>query len=444
MSPRALLLALSLAACGPKPDIDLDEDDEADEDDGGGGEDALDLVGILVTPEDLVLPVGGEAQLRAIGLLAERESVDLTASVSWTVDGAAATVSDDLDEEGLLRATGTGVVEVAAVYGDLASPPVRVQVTDAALERLTVAPARLDLAAGDETRLVATARFSDGSSGDFSAQVLWRTGDPSVVRIADAGQVTAVGEGETTVRASFEDLDSDTVPVSVEGVAAPDLVVSAASGEIVGGMLELAVTVRNAGTTGASGFWVDVFVDPDGAPEVGDFGDDWQLVEYVGAASTASLTYQIPAPSGSHEVVVFVDSNDEIEEADETNNTFQVDLSSGAGGSGPNLEITFFEFLSDATSIAWFVDVTNTGDQDADWFYVDLFIDQSWSPEVYDDGDEYTSIDGIAAGDTDYADFVVETACAACLSWVMVDGYDLVAETDESDNVAGPLSVTSD
>lgn len=448
---RRLTLALltvsilwGLPACGPKPDTDIDlgdDDDDGDEDD-GGGEDELDLVGILVTPEDLVLPVGGDARLRAVGLLSERESVDLTATVSWEVDGDAASVSDDLDEEGTLRALETGSAEVSAVYGDLASPPIRVKVTDAELERLTVAPGRLDLAAGDEAQLEATARFSDGSTGDFSSQVLWKTDDPSIVRVAEGGRATAVAEGETTLQASFEGLDSDTIPVSVVGVAAPDLVVSAASGEIAGGVLDLAVTVRNDGTTGAAEFWVDVFIDPVGTPEVGDFGDDFQLVEYAGAESTASLEYQIPVSSGSHTVVVFVDTNDDVEEADEGNNQFEVDLSSGTSASGPNLGITYFDYLSDETSIGWFVDVTNSGDQDASWFYVDLFIDQSTSPVLYDDGDEYTSIDGIAAGDTDYADFLVDRECTGCQSWVMVDGYDLVAETDETDNVSGPLGVS--
>ena len=38
-------------------------------------------------------------------------------------------------------------------------------------------------------------------------------------------------------------------------------------------------------------------------------------------------------------------------------------------------------------------DVTNLGDEDSGWFFVDLFTDQSLAPSLYDDGEAYTSID---------------------------------------------------
>ena len=86
----------------------------------------------------------------------------------------------------------------------------------------------------------------------------------------------------------------------------------------------------------------------------------------------------------------------------------------------------------------------NQGDQDAGWFYVDLFVDQASSPAPFDDGDEYSSIDGIAAGDSDYADFEVDMVCEGCSSWIMVDGYDAVIESNEANNVEGPLTVWSE
>jgi hypothetical protein len=450
MSLSTLLLLGLVAACTPEAGKAGEDDDEAsDDDDDGGGDDGgggdLEVLGILVTPDDLVLPTGEAAQLRVTGLLPEHESVDLTASVTWSVDDeGVARVSDALDEEGWLQAVAPGVAEVQALYGDVASPEVRVQVTDATLERLSVAPARVDLAVGDSVELAATATFSDGSTGDFSSQVRWVTEDAGVARFGEGARLDAVAAGETIVRASFEDHDSDGVPVVVVAAAEPNLLVSAASGSISGGVLDLEVTVRNDGATGASDFWVDVFIDPDGTPAAGDIGEEFTLVPYAGADSTASLSFQIPVDSGDHTVVVFVDTNDDIEESDETDNLLEAALGGGTTVSGPDLVISYFDYLADDVTVLWVVDVQNQGDQDADWFYVDLFTDQASSPALYDDGDEYTTIDGIAAGDTDYADFEVETWCFGCSSWVMIDGYDNVYESDESNNVSGPLTVYSE
>jgi hypothetical protein len=442
MSISRLLLLGLLAACIPDGGkSEVDDDEEAEDDEGGD----LEVLGILVTPDDLVLPTGESAQLRVTGLLPEHESVDLTASVSWTSDDeGVAMVSEGLDEEGRLVAAGVGVAQVIARYGDVQSPPVRVQVTDAELERLSVVPARVDLAAGDSVDLAATATFSDGSSGDFSSQVRWVTDDAAVARFGEGSRLDAASPGETVVRASFEGHDSDDIPVIVVQAAAPNLLVSAASGSIAGGFLDLEVTVRNDGTTGAADFWVDVFVDPGGTPTSGSLGDDFSMVAYAGADSTASLSFQIPVSSGDHTVVVFADTNDDVDESDESDNQLQATLGGGSTASGPDLAISYFDYLADDVSVYWLVDVVNQGDQDAGWFYVDLFVDQASSPAPFDDGDEYSSIDGIAAGDSDYADFEVDMVCEGCSSWIMVDGYDAVIESNEANNVEGPLTVWSE
>ena len=435
-----VLLAGLLTGCG-SPGRETEDDDGTSGDAGGD----LDVLGILVTPDDLVVPTGEQVQLRVTGLLPDHDSVDLTASVAWSVDDdSVATVSDGLDEEGLLRALAAGVTSLRAAYGDVRSPDVRVQVTNAELERLSVAPARVDLAVGASVELAATATFSDGSTGDFSSQVRWVTDDPAVARFGEGARLDAAAVGETVVRAAFEGHDSDAVPVVVVAAPAPNLTISAASGTIEGGILDLDVTVRNTGTTGASDFWVDVFVDPGSAPEVGDIGEDFALVPYAGADSTASVSFQVPVAVGDHEVVVFVDTNDDVEEVDELDNQLTATLAGGATPSGPDLAVSYFDYLSDGVSVLWAVDVVNQGDEDADWFYVDLFIDQPAAPVLYDDGDAYTTIDGIAAGDVDFADFDVEVVCAGCVSWVLIDGYDMVYESDEDNNIEGPLGVWSE
>ena len=147
---------------------------------------------------------------------------------------------------------------------------------------------------------------------------------------------------------------------------------------------------------------------------------------------------------GYHEIYILADSEDTVDESNESNNGFlgSITASSGGGDSGPNLEITYFDYSSTAGTLYYFVDVTNTGGEDVGQFYVDLFVDSSSEPVLYDDGDDYTTVDSLAAGATVYADFTFESEdCYYCESWVMIDGYDYVEETDETDNVDGPIYV---
>lgn len=409
------------------------------------------LVGVLVSPESVVVPDGGEVQLVATGLFDDRTTRDVTSVVEWaSADGGVASVSNDLDDEGLLEGRGLGETEVWAIAGDATSNRVAVTVTDAGLLGLTVEPDPIQLGEGQTVQLVANAAWSDGSRGDAAAQVRWVTEDGSVAQIASGGLLTAAGEGETTIKAVWEDVESQPVPVTVlAGSVEPDLYVRAAEGVGGGGAITLSVTVANAGEGGAGGFWVDAWVDPGGEPDFGGTGDDFVLVDWVGPGDETEVQLTLYAGSGSHDVWVLVDTNEEVAESDEGNNTFSTTVSGGSGGGGddggPNLEVTYFDYLVDWESIYYYVDITNSGNEDVGEFYVDLFVDQSREPELYDDGDDFTSIPSLDAGDTTYADFLVDNLCGSyCQSWILIDGYDYVEETDEGDNVAGPLYVSYD
>lgn len=408
---------------------------------------AGDVVGILVTPEELVVPLGGTVQLTATGLYADRTTRDVTASVEWvSADAGVATVSDGLDEEGVLAGLSVGETQVTAVLGNVESNVADVRVTDAQLLGLTVEPGTITLPEGETLQLQAVAAWSDGTRGDAAAQVRWITGDGAVAQIASGGVLTAAGEGSTVLHAEWDEVASDEVAVEVlPGSALADLRIVEVEGVGGGGVITLSVTVENDGEADAADFWVDAYLDPGGEPAFGGTGDDFSLVSWVGARGTAQVELTLYAGEGSHEVWVLVDTNLGVEEGDEGNNTFSTTVSGGggSGGSGPNLEVTYFDYIADDVSIYYAVDVTNSGSEDVEHFYVDVFVDEDDAPGLYEDGDDFTTVEGLGAGETEYADFLVDYTCSWCWSWVLVDGYDNVAETDEDDNLAGPLDVES-
>jgi hypothetical protein len=412
-----------------------------------GGPDPIEgLVGILITPDPVVVPVGGEAQLVATGLLESRDSVDLTALVNWKVSsGSIVNVRGSLDREGELEGLEAGSSTVVARYDGIASPAAMVTVTDASLLRLSVNPTAVVAVTGEKVQLSADAGFSDGSSGDVSSQVRWITGDGDIAQLQPSGVLSAVGVGDTIIHAEWEGIRSEDVPVSVSGESSgePDLVISAMSGTVTDGVVNLSVQVENTGGASATEFWVDAWGDPGGTPSIGDIGDEYTLLSYLGPGQSETLSFELISTSS---VYVLADTNDDVSESDESNNGASGTLSGGGGGGdgAPDLSVSYFDYLSDSYSLYYFVEVTNSGDVSAESFYVDIFVDEESSPEIGDDGDYYELIDSLGAGETVFVEAVLDTYCHWCWSWVLVDSLDWVSESSESNNIDGPLDVFSE
>ena len=407
------------------------------------GEVEGELLGILVSPEKVTIPVGGEIRLEATGLLAGRDTQDLTHVVEWTSSNPAIIeVSNALDSEGVVVAKALGAAVVTGSASGVESVDVPITVTDAELKGLSVSPSDVSIEVGETVQLEAQAAYSDGTRSDSTAQVRWITGDPDVVTVS-RGKLTAAGVGKTTIRAEWEGLEAEAVNVEVLQSATPDLVISEVRGEGGPDNVTLTVAVTNTGNAGASEFWVDVYVDPTETPGPGVLGADFLGVNYLGPDETVEVGFNLPAAPGTREIVVLADTEDDVEESSESNNRFDTKVEVGSAG-GPNLTVSYFDYIADATSIYYVVDIYNSGSEDVGEFYVDLYVHYEDYPVFGADGDEYVDVLGLAAGDSTYADFLIETYCEYCWSWIVIDSYDEIEETDETDNIAGPLEVEAD
>jgi len=398
-------------------------------------------IGVLVTPEDVIVPVGGTVQLAATGLYDKRRSEDLTHVAQWrSSDPEVVRVGSGLDEEGRVTAVEVGQAEVWAVVEGVKSPRARISVTDQALEALTVEPSELVVAVGQEVPMTATAQFTDGLRSDATAQVRWITSDPSVVTF-DGSVLSAAGVGETTVQAQWDEVQSEPIPVEVLASASAELRVHTMTAVGVDDTISVTVQVENSGSAGAADFWVDVFSDPTGGLGPGDIGDDFARVAWVGPEETVAVELEFSGVSdGTHEVVAYVDIEDEVEEGDESNNEARVDVTMTGGTDlvGPNLSVDYVGWLADATDVYYYVEITNYGDEGAGPFWVDVYADAFFAPAVGEDGDAWEQVSWIGPWQTTVVEFVVPISCWYCESWVQIDTWDEVAETDELDNVYGP------
>ena len=70
-------------------------------------------------------------------------------------------------------------------------------------------------------QFTALGTFSDGSVDDVTASVSWSSTDQGVGNISSTGQFTALADGNTTIQASRENVDSNTVSLKVNPITTP-------------------------------------------------------------------------------------------------------------------------------------------------------------------------------------------------------------------------------
>ncbi len=159
-------------------------------------------------------------------------------SVQWeSADAAVASVDVDGVVTGV--ATGTTVI-TAAVEG--VSRSVTVDVRRVVAE-VAVEPDDVDLIVGQAANLEATPRAGDGTALD--REVTWTSDDPTLVAVDQEGGLTAVAEGQTTVRATADGVDG-TATVTVTNPVSTIEVAANVAGVVEGGTAAVSAVVRNA------------------------------------------------------------------------------------------------------------------------------------------------------------------------------------------------------
>ena len=90
----------------------------------GDGPGDGDILGIVVTPDEVIVPVGTTVQLEALGLNTDRQTLDLTDAVDWSSSAPSiAAVSNDMSEEGVLRGMSAGTSVIVADFDGVQSAP---------------------------------------------------------------------------------------------------------------------------------------------------------------------------------------------------------------------------------------------------------------------------------------------------------------------------------
>jgi len=166
------------------------------------------------SPNNLV--VGAAQHFTAIGTFADGSLMDITSQVTWS--SATANIAT-ITAGGAATGVKTGTDKITATMAGITSQPVTLNVIS--LSAISVAPSSpANMGVGSTQHFTATGSYSDGSTADFTSQVVWSSSNSTVVTIASGGIATAVGGGTTNIIATFGGLTSQPVAMMVKVLSA--------------------------------------------------------------------------------------------------------------------------------------------------------------------------------------------------------------------------------
>jgi len=165
------------------------------------------LTSLSVAPASTSVYAGVPTQFHAYGKFSNNQTYDLSSFVSWTIPDSTPPIAS-VTPMGVVTGDSAGNTTVTAQFGTLQGSS-SVQVNPAYVTSITVNPPNPQIALGTSQQFTATGYYSDGSSNDISAAVVWQTlpipsSNPVLAAgITTAGLATGAAPGQATVQATL-------------------------------------------------------------------------------------------------------------------------------------------------------------------------------------------------------------------------------------------------
>jgi len=193
------------------------------------------LVSLALEPTTAAIDVGATTTLVARGTFADGVTEDVTTRVEWSSSTATvATVT-----AGRVQGVGGGSATIAVRdAGSGARALARVTVRPRLPTQLTVSPSGVVLPLGLTQPYTASARFADGATEDVTRIVQWSTSNRAVATVDPTGLATTVGEGLTSITATFPQGTSGSVTLSVARAAVVSLRLSPVTATVASGQTQ--------------------------------------------------------------------------------------------------------------------------------------------------------------------------------------------------------------
>lgn len=182
------------------------------------------LSSITVRPVNKKIAPLTSQQFQAIGTYTDGSTHNVTGEVSWTSSNpAAATIATS----GRAHALTPGSTTITATLGAISGSST-LDVSNATIVSVHVAPAGRTIAPGTRLAFNATGVFSDGTTQVITRDSAWASDDHAVATVGAGGTATAVGPGTANISATFDGV-SGSSPLNVSSATLTSISVTPAN-----------------------------------------------------------------------------------------------------------------------------------------------------------------------------------------------------------------------
>jgi hypothetical protein len=284
---------------------------------------------------------------------------------------------------------------------------------------------------GEELQFTATGYYSDQTTRDITDTVDWATSDSAVVEVSSSidqeGKGVTVGAGFARVKASFFDLESNQVKVTVTEATIDELVLAPATGtlhadESLQLQAEASFSDGSRGNVSGSVRWITE--DP--------------------GVATVTATGRVDAVGeGSVNIVAVYDTEDGGIEATPTS----IEVVAGdVAIEAADVRLVGLSVAALGDVVRYSLEIKNSGGSPASSFWVDSWLNLSGvPPSPPTTGDAYQFVDLVEPGETKLVEIeMAGVSPGTYSSWILLDSYANIPEggIGENNNVHGPEPVT--
>ena len=167
------------------------------------------LQSITLTPSTSTIPSKTKEYFTATGNFSDGSSSDLTAAVSWSSSNQEiATISNQTFNNGTATSVSPGTTTITAFESTSGlAATATLTVSSATLVAIAVTPAVPSIIQATALPMIATGRFSDGSTKDITRETTWTSGNTAIATVLNVGSakgtVTGVAVGTTSITANY-------------------------------------------------------------------------------------------------------------------------------------------------------------------------------------------------------------------------------------------------
>ena len=187
---------------------------------------AISLQSIVVSFNDITVPVGTQAQATAIGHYSDLSTLDLTSSVVWSSD-AQGLVSMSSQVDGQITTVAAGQATITASLDGIQGSS-NLTVSASTLSSLEVTPKGILVAKSIDTQLTVMGTYSGGEVVDITDLVTWSSDNASSAYVEGAGLMKNIHTGTSvatvTITASLG-LISGSISPKVSGAMLQNIAV---------------------------------------------------------------------------------------------------------------------------------------------------------------------------------------------------------------------------